>query len=333
MQQPDTKQYGKSINYFISRTGRDSFWARIINRLQHNFYHAPEGTLSVSLSEDYRYNLNVNLTYFNKAALNVRYLDLVHEAAHVALLHIPRYIKLVTPIADLFVRRAVTSVANWAMDFTINDSILRVLPDFKTAHMPLVDYKKLYPKGHFDLMKADRIESDYYLLPEDFGLPKGQTFERYVSLMLTELPNMKNSLQQMLNELEQDLDAADARDAASGAGTGDGDKGPSGEGSAGEGEAGGSEGEGDEGSESGDQSGDEGAGEEERQNKGSGDSRKRGARGTGQGQGKPTGKSRQGRGRGGSSGAGDPDDDSSEAAAASTRQLNAPVPGLSLIHI
>jgi predicted metal-dependent peptidase len=177
-----------SIMYFVSRRGLNSFWASVVNSCD-KVYRNDEGTLSVSLAQNHRFILTVHLPFYKTCSEELKYLVLVHEAAHLVLLHIPRFLKLISDITDPFVRTAVKAVANIAMDLAANDSVVRLEKQFEKVHRP----------------SGTKTGEWTFLLPEEFGFEKGKTMEEYICLILNDLPKMKQQVDKMLKALEKQL--------------------------------------------------------------------------------------------------------------------------------
>ena len=178
----------KSLVYLVSRRGASNFWCSVVNGMDKRFTNS-DGTLSVQLAPNLRYILTVHLPFFTKCSPTMKRLALVHEAAHVCLNHIPRLFKMMANCTDPFVRTAILAVSNWAMDFAANDSIVRLEAGFEEIHRKMGTATGEFP----------------FLLPEEWGLPKGLAMEEYFSLMLKDLPKIKQQIQRMLQDLADQM--------------------------------------------------------------------------------------------------------------------------------
>ena len=182
----DENELSKSLVYWVSRRGAGNYWAILINGCQ-KVYTNDEGTMSVQLTHNWRYILTCHLPFFEKCSPAMRLLVLVHEAAHIALNHVPRLFKMMANCTDPFVRTAILSVFNFAAGFAANDAIVRLEPKFKDVHRP---------KG-----AGEDVGEWTFLLPEEFGLPTGKTMEEYMVLMLKDLPEFKKQIEEMIKDL------------------------------------------------------------------------------------------------------------------------------------
>ena len=171
---PEENALQHSLVYLVSRRGAGNFWCTILNGMDKRFTNE-EGTLAVQLTHNFRYMLTVHLPYFESCSPALQQLDLVHEAAHVCLNHLPRLFKLLSNATDPLIRTALRSVFNVAADIAANDSIVRLEKDFEKMN----------------------AGPSPFLLPETFGFPCGKTMEQYMQLLLPEAMKVLKKLQQM----------------------------------------------------------------------------------------------------------------------------------------
>lgn len=187
----EDNELAKSLVYFVSRRGSSNYWATLINGCT-KVYLQDKGTLSVGVTENWKYVLTCHVPFFEACSPKMKLLGLVHEAGHIALNHLPRLFKLLSSCTDPFVRRAVLTTFNWAADFATNDSIVRYEPGFKECHRP---------RG------ADENVGEFtFLLPEEWDLPAGKSMEEYIVLMLKDLPKIKKKAEKLLEKLLKDLE-------------------------------------------------------------------------------------------------------------------------------
>ena len=171
---PEENALQRSLVYLVSRRGAGNFWCVILNGMDKRFTNE-EGTLAVQLTHNFRYMLTVHLPYFEKCSPELNRLDLVHEAAHVCLGHLPRLFKMLSNTTDPLIRMALRSVFNVAADIAANDTIVRLEKDFEEVN----------------------ANEEPYLLPETFNFPRGQTMEQYMQLLLPATATAVKKLQKM----------------------------------------------------------------------------------------------------------------------------------------
>lgn len=206
MSHNEENELAKSLVYWVSRRGANNYWATLINGCDKR-YTNEDGTMSVQLTSNWRYLLTCHIPFFEKCSPQMRLLVLVHEAAHVALNHIPRLFKLLANCTDPFVRTAVLSTFNWAADFAANDAIVRLEPGFKECHKSIMHVDK---DGNTIKVTKEQIEAlpgEFpFLLPEEYGFPTGKSMEEYFLLILKDLPAFKEKIMQMLKEFAQQVE-------------------------------------------------------------------------------------------------------------------------------
>lgn len=202
----EENELAKSLVYWVSRRGANNYWATLINGCDKK-YTNEDGTMSVQLAPNWRYLLTCHLPFFEKCSPSMRLLVLVHEAAHIALNHIPRLFKMLANCTDPFVRTAILSTFNWAADFAANDAIVRLEPGFKEAHKA---FMHVGPDGvpvPFTKETEAALPGEWpFLLPEEWGLPTGKSMEEYFVLILKDLPKFKQRIERMLQDLADQLD-------------------------------------------------------------------------------------------------------------------------------
>lgn len=202
----DENELAKSLVYWVSRRGANNYWATLINGCDKK-YTNEDGTMSVQLAPNWRYLLTCHLPFFEKCSTSMRLLVLVHEAAHIALNHIPRLFKLLANCTDPFVRTAILSTFNWAADFAANDSIVRLEPGFEKAHKA---FMHVGPDGEpvpFTKETEAGLAGEWpFLLPEEWGMPKGLSMEEYFVLILKDLPKFKQRIERMMQDLARQLE-------------------------------------------------------------------------------------------------------------------------------
>jgi predicted metal-dependent peptidase len=172
-----TTQLSESFVYLVSPRGGNSYWAVVINGCD-KLYTTEINTLAVQLTPNGRYILMCNNEYFAKRSDPMKKLILVHEAGHIALRHIERLCKLLSFIVDPSLRESVMAVYNIAADFAVNDSIVRNEKEFKA------------------MMDEEQFDG---LLPEAWGLPTGQSMEKYMLLLVERREEIKQLLKDMLD--------------------------------------------------------------------------------------------------------------------------------------
>jgi len=189
MAENEENELANALVYWVSRRGSANYWATLVNGCQ-KVYTNNEGTMSVQLTANWRYILTCHMPFFEQCSPHMRLLVLVHEAAHIALNHIPRLFKMLSNCTDPFVRTAILTTFNYAADFAANDAIVRLEPKFKEVHRP----------------RGVGVGEWTFLLPEEFGLPTGKSMEEYVTLMLSDIQAFKDKVEQMVKDLNDALD-------------------------------------------------------------------------------------------------------------------------------
>lgn len=198
----DENELAKSLVYWVSRRGTANYWATLINGCSKQYQNS-EGTMSVQLTDKWRYLLTCHMPFFEACTPHVRLLVLVHEAAHIALNHIPRLFRLLANCTDPIVRTAIMSTFNFAADFAANDAIVRLEPHFKDCHLPVKP--ETFEEVATATLKQGTIDKWPFLMPEDWGLPTGKSMEEYFVLLLEDLPKFKQMMQQMMDSLQSQL--------------------------------------------------------------------------------------------------------------------------------
>ena len=228
----EENELAKSLVYWVSRRGSANYWAMLINGCDKR-YTNEEGTMSVQLAPNFRYILTCHIPFFEKCSPSMRLLALVHEAAHIAHNHIPRLFKMMANCTDPFVRRAILSTFNWAADFAANDSIVRLEPGFDKAHKAFMYVNSQGERVETDEATMAALPGEWpFLLPEEWGLPKGKSMEEYFVLILKDLPKFKQRVQRMLEDLAEQISGAGD---SPGEGEGEGESEGEGEGKPGKG--------------------------------------------------------------------------------------------------
>lgn len=202
----DENELAKSLVYWVSRRGANNYWATLINGCDKK-YTNEDGTMSVQLAPNWRYLLTCHLPFFEKCSPEMRLLVLVHEAAHIALNHIPRLFKLLANCTDPFVRRAILATFNWAADFAANDAIVRLEPGFEKAHKAFMHVGKNGEMVNVTEEEIEKLPGEFpFLLPEEWGFPKGLSMEEYFILILKDLPKFKQKVERMMEDLKRQLE-------------------------------------------------------------------------------------------------------------------------------
>lgn len=202
----DENELAKSLVYWVSRRGANNYWATLINGCDKK-YTNEDGTMSVQLAPNWRYLLTCHLPFFEKCSPSMRLLALVHEAAHIALNHIPRLFKMLANCTDPFVRTAILSTFNWAADFAANDAIVRLEPGFLDAHKAFMHVKPDGSAVPFTKEIESSLKGEWpFLLPEEWGFPKGLSMEEYFVLILKDLPKFKQKIERMMQDLMDQLE-------------------------------------------------------------------------------------------------------------------------------
>lgn len=232
MPEHNENELQKSLVFWVSRRGANNYWATLINGCDKK-YTNEDGTMSVQLAPNWRYLLTCHLPFFEKCSPSMRLLVLVHEAAHIALNHIPRLFKMLANCTDPFVRTAILATFNWAADFAANDAIVRLEPGFKEAHKA---FMHVGPDGMpvpFTKETEAALEGEWpFLLPEEWGLPTGKSMEEYFVLILKDLPKFKQRIERMLQDLANQIEQMG--EGGSGPEGGEGEDGEDGDGGGGD---------------------------------------------------------------------------------------------------
>lgn len=163
----------KTLSFYVSQRGKNCFWGRVLNGCSIVVAEGM-GTAGVTLGENRRHAFMYDPTYFESLTKANRRCTLVHEAVHVAMLHIPRFMRALAKAPDRETRRAIQAVFNLAADMEDNDTYVRLESDFEETLR----------------------EGEYWILPENFDLPPRQTMETYVELMIRQLPKVAKKLQE-----------------------------------------------------------------------------------------------------------------------------------------
>lgn len=185
----------RSVAYYIDINGEDSYWARIISMMPRRIVDNPMMTCSVELvptRSGASYRLHIGRQWFRAASPALRYLALVHEAAHVGLMHVPRFMRLLegrNPAGA----RAVKAVSNIAMDFCVNTVALAGLPAFKRVHRAAVKPEASPMPGLPEWLEAapGTMKRWTFLLPTEHDLPNGLSFEEYFLRLLQQKTTSK----------------------------------------------------------------------------------------------------------------------------------------------
>jgi predicted metal-dependent peptidase len=202
----EENELAKSLVYWVSRRGANNYWATLINGCDKR-YTNEDGTMSVQLTPNWRYLLTCHIPFFEKCSPAMRLLALVHEAAHIALNHIPRLFKLLANCTDPFVRTAIMSTFNWAADFAANDAIVRHEPGFKEAHKAFMHVGPDGAPVPFTKETEAQLSGEWpFLMPEEWGMPVGLSMEEYFVLILKDLPKFKQRIQRMMDDLKDQLE-------------------------------------------------------------------------------------------------------------------------------
>lgn len=185
--------------------GADNFWARTLNGCDKLFLSGA-GTASVSITPNGRYVLTCDPDFFRRLSAPLKKLILIHEAGHLALRHIERLCRIMMNVQDPLVRFALKQVFNYAADFCVNDSVLRLEPEFKKCHLPKSELNEkndpFRPDENGNL--PENITRITFLLPEEFGFPRGLSMWDYIKLMLKDLPKLKKQVEDLLEQLEKE---------------------------------------------------------------------------------------------------------------------------------
>lgn len=215
----DVNSLSQSLVYLVSPAprGGDNYWARVINGTD-KVYLKDYGTASVSITPNGRYILTVDIDFFNRLSAPLKKLVLIHEAGHLALRHIERFIKILANMQDPIVRSALINVANYAMDFCVNDQLVRTEKEFAACHLALNEEEK---SEFFKKFKEDTgpITQWPFFLPEEFGFPKGKTMWEYMKLMLKDLPRFHQQVTELLKQMGEEAEGDESGD-----GDGEGDE-------------------------------------------------------------------------------------------------------------
>jgi predicted metal-dependent peptidase len=164
----------KTLAYYVSPRGMNCFWGRVLNGC-YIVVSWNLGTAGVALFDFRKYKFLYDPMYFDGLTNENRRCTLVHEAVHIACLHLPRTARLVALAPDEETRRAIYAVQNLAADMETNDSYVRLEHDFQTT----ID------------------QGEYWILPEYFDLPRGLSMEKYIELLLRDLPKTVKDLNKL----------------------------------------------------------------------------------------------------------------------------------------
>ena len=189
------------LSYTITGRGKsNSFFPMIINALRR--VEAPGmGTFGVTIDRHGGLVLMYDPAVIQKLTFQQVTLVMIHEVFHLALNHIPRYLRLLDSISNESERKKAHRVANIAMDYAVNSLMVR------TGECTEADFKSM---GTLDPKTNKHDFAGVY--PTDLKLPTGQTFEWYLielmenlemfSKMLAEALGMEgmNSIDDILDE-------------------------------------------------------------------------------------------------------------------------------------
>jgi predicted metal-dependent peptidase len=213
-----TSELSKSLVYLVASRGGDNYWARVINGCS-KLYTPGRGTLCITTTGNGRYVLECNPVLFDSWSAAQQKLALIHEAGHVALRHIERLLRIMANAKDDIVKAAVMAVFNFAADFTVNDQILRLEPEFAAVHQPR-QALMTWAEAAAHARAAGQAEPPKpagewgYLLPEEYGFPTGQSMEEYINLLLTDISKFAKKVQKQwrqnaIEELREIKDPAE----------------------------------------------------------------------------------------------------------------------------
>lgn len=203
-------ELSRSLVYLVATRGGDNYWARVINGCV-KLYTPGEGTLAVTTNGNGRYMLKCNPTLFDTWSAPLRKIVIIHEAGHIALRHVERLMRIMSDAKDDIVKAAIMAVFNYAADFTVNDQICRLEPEFKNVHRTRADHMA-WTQARVAAKAAGQPEPPppagewVFLLPEEYGFPVNQSMEEYIQLLLTDLEKFAKQVQkQWRQNTVQDL--------------------------------------------------------------------------------------------------------------------------------
>jgi len=156
---------GKCIHWACSRRGGNNFYGRIINGCGRK--PSPGfNTCGVTLDKRGRYLLLWDPDWFHAQTPAFQVLVIVHEAGHLVLRHIERFLTLSRPYpTPVFAR--LKHVMQIAADFAVNDTVVRPLIDGGGTR-----FKEFY---------------DATLWPEKWDFERGLSFDEYFHQVLHKL--------------------------------------------------------------------------------------------------------------------------------------------------
>ena len=164
------------LSYTITGRGKsNSFFPMIINALRR--IEVPGmGTFGVSIDKYGGLVLRYDPEVIKKLTFQQVTLVMIHEVYHLALNHIPRFLRLLDSIPTEAERKKTFRVANIAMDYAVNSLMVR------TGECKEEDFKTM---GTLDPRTNKHDFAGVF--PTDVKLPVGQTFEWYLLELLENL--------------------------------------------------------------------------------------------------------------------------------------------------
>jgi predicted metal-dependent peptidase len=156
----------ENLQWAVSMRGGNNFLGRVLNGCK--FIPQPGlGTAGVLIGKSGRNVFTFDPEWMVKQTRPYQILVFLHEGAHLALNHLPRFLRLRKVVNnDLrYARRH--AVLNVAADMAVNDTAIRV---FVEQHA-----------------KIFREHAKTLILPEERNYPKGESFEAYAHLLFQDL--------------------------------------------------------------------------------------------------------------------------------------------------
>ena len=161
-QEDPDKALSAVMQWLSSPRGGDNFYGRVMNGCGRG--KGPIPTAAVTLTRDGKYLLLWNPEWFTGLKMPERILTIIHEAGHIVLQHLERFLRLkvATRSDDVFQR--FLPLMNLAADMASNDVTLRSFSNTSTFK----EYKKMF------------------IFPESepYKFPEKKSFEEYLQLLI-----------------------------------------------------------------------------------------------------------------------------------------------------
>lgn len=160
------------LQWLCSARRGNNFYGRLINVCRREkMTFLP--TACVSLDHKGHYKFMYHEEWFYAQDINMKMAIIIHEAGHIALNHLERGLALIRKYPKLLELDKKTRIINYAQDLECNDVVLR---NFLNKKIVGLNQESIKEQCFGQL-----------LWPEKFDLPKNQTMEKYLELLLKQL--------------------------------------------------------------------------------------------------------------------------------------------------